>query len=54
MSTGFSYETVFRASSLEAVLAAYFDPDHLAAQDVVAKLGERKVIEEHDDASVRT
>lgn len=54
MSTPFSFETVFRARSVGTVLAAYFDPDHLAAQDAVAGLTERAVVESHDDVTLRT
>lgn len=54
MSTPFSFETVFTAPSVGTVLAAYFDPDHLAAQDAVAGLTDRAVIESHDDDSLRT
>lgn len=53
MSTDFSFETVFRAPSVQTVLAAYFDPDHLAAQDAVGDLCDRKVTENHEDDSVR-
>jgi hypothetical protein len=53
MSTPFSFETVFRAPSAEAVLAAYFDPDHLATQDVVGELTERKVVEDVDGEAQR-
>lgn len=49
MSTPFSFETIFRAPSVQAVLEAYFDPDHLAAQDAVAKLTDRTVVEERQD-----
>ena len=54
MSTPFSYETVFDASSKTAVLAAYFDDDHLATQDKVAELEGRKVVESHDDDAIRS
>lgn len=54
MSTPFSYETVFDASSKTAVLAAYFDDDHLAAQDKVAQLCDRTVVESRDDGAVRS
>ena len=54
MSTDFSYETVFRAPSLQAVLGCYFDPDHLAAQDAVGGLGNRQVVEDHDDDDTRS
>jgi hypothetical protein len=53
MSTPFSFETVFRAPSAEAVLAAYFDPDHLATQDVVGELTDRKVLEDTDTETQR-
>jgi uncharacterized protein DUF2505 len=53
--TGFSFEHVFRAPSTAAVLAAYFDPDHLATQDELAGLAERTVTESADDgARLRT
>ena len=52
MPTPFSYEHVFRAPSTTTVLAAYFDPDHLATQDKLAELGDRTVVEnEETDAS---
>jgi hypothetical protein len=54
VSTPFSYETVFDASSKTAVLAAYFDDDHLATQDVVAELCDRKVVESHEDDAIRS
>ena len=54
MSTEFRYESVFDASSKLAVLAAYFDDDHLATQDKVAELCDRKVVESHEDAAVRS
>lgn len=53
--TEFSFEHVFRAPSTQAILAAYFDPDHLATQDEVAGLMERTVTEHVDDgAKLRT
>jgi hypothetical protein len=53
--TEFRFEHVFRAPSTAAVLAAYFDPDHLATQDELAGLVERAVIESTDDgARLRT
>jgi hypothetical protein len=53
--TEFSFEHVFRAPAAAAVLAAYFDPDHLAAQDEVAGLIDRAVVESEDDgARLRT
>jgi hypothetical protein len=51
--TAFSYETVFAASGKTAVLAAYFDDDHLATQDKVAELCDREVVESADDAAMR-
>jgi hypothetical protein len=51
--TGFSYETIFDAKGKTAVLAAYFDDDHLATQDKVAELCDRKVVESHEDAAVK-
>ena len=54
MSTEFRYESVFDASGKLAVLAAYFDDDHLATQDKVAELCDRKVVESHEDAAVRS
>jgi hypothetical protein len=54
VSTEFRYETVFDASSKLAVLAAYFDDDHLATQDKVAELCDRKVVESHEDAAVKS
>lgn len=51
--TPFSYEHVFRAPTTATVLAAYFDPDHLATQDKIAELGDRTLIESHDDPAVR-
>jgi hypothetical protein len=53
MSTPFSFETVFRAPSAEAVLAAYFDPDLLAAQDALGELTDRKVVEDTDNETQR-
>jgi hypothetical protein len=53
MATEFRYETVFDAPSKDVVLAAYYDDDHLAAQDKVAELCDRKVVEAFEDASVR-
>jgi hypothetical protein len=54
MSTPFSFETVFRAPSPDIVLAAYFDPDHLLAQDTVSGLADRTVVEDHEDSDGRT
>ena len=46
MPTPFKFENVFRAPSVADVLAAYFDPDHLATQDKVAELTDRVVTEQ--------
>jgi uncharacterized protein YndB with AHSA1/START domain len=55
MPTPFDFEYTFRAPSPETVLRAYFDPDHLAAQDKVGNLIDRRVTESHeDDATLRT
>jgi hypothetical protein len=54
MPTEFSYEHVFRAPAAQVVLAAYFDPDHLAAQDALAGLIDRTVIDANEDEAVRT
>jgi len=51
MTTEFNFENVFRAPSVATILAAYFDPDHLATQDKLAELGDRTVVESHDDGS---
>jgi hypothetical protein len=53
--TEFRFEHTFRAPSVATVLAAYFDPDHLATQDELAGLTERTVVESEDDgARLRT
>lgn len=54
MPTEFRFDHVFRAPSVAAVLAAYFDPDHLASQDAAAELVDRTVVESRDDAAVRS
>ena len=53
MSTPFSFETTLTARAVVDVVAAYFAPDHLAAQDRVAGLSERKVIEDIDSDTQR-
>jgi hypothetical protein len=53
MSTEFSYEHVFRAPTVETIIDAYFDADHLAYQDKLAELGDRVVTESHDDGVTR-
>ena len=49
MTTDFLFERVFRAPSAATILAAYFNPDHLATQDKLGELGGRTVVESHDD-----
>lgn len=53
MPVDFSYETVFEASGKDAVLAAYFDDAHLAAQDTVAQLCDRTIVDAHEDDALR-
>lgn len=53
MSTEFSFENVFRVPSVKSLLEAYFDPDHLATQDNVAELSERKVVESREDDAIK-
>ncbi|MEO8705363.1 MAG: DUF2505 domain-containing protein [Kofleriaceae bacterium] len=53
MATEFSYESIFRAASTQTVLSAYFDPDHLATQDRLAKLADRVVLEDKDDGATK-
>ena len=53
MPTEFSFEHVFRAPSVRALIDAYFDLDHSLIQDKVAQLGDRKVVEEQDNAEMR-
>lgn len=54
MTTEFRFEHVFRAPSTQTVLAAYFDPDHLATQDKLAELVDRAVVEDTEDDAVKT
>jgi len=54
MSTEFRHETVFDAPGKDVVLAAYFDADHLAVQDKVAELCDRKVVDAQEDSTVRS
>jgi hypothetical protein len=53
MPTEFSFETVFAAPSVRTILEAYYEPDHLAAQDVVGQLGDRTVVENIDNDAMR-
>lgn len=43
--TPFAFEHTFSATSADAVLAAYFDPEHQALQDHAIEIIEREVIE---------
>ena len=54
MAAQFYFEHVFRAPTTTAILAAYFDPDHLATQDGQAELTDRVVVESRDDGATRT
>ena len=55
MPTPFSFDHVFRAEAPATILAAYFDPGHLAMQDEVAELDGRTITETRDDgASLHT
>lgn len=53
MAVPFAFDHVFSARSPAAVIAAYFEPGHLAAQDAIAGLVERRVVEDQDDGAVR-
>lgn len=53
MTTEYRFEHVFRAPSVERVLHAYFEPEHLAAQDTVAELTDRAVVESNEDAATK-
>lgn len=53
MSTEFSFENVFSVPSVKTILAAYFDPDHLATQDKVADLVDRTVVESREDDATK-
>ena len=54
MATEFRFEHVFRAPSTNALVDAYFDPDHLATQDRLAELADRAVVEEREVEGVKT
>lgn len=43
--TPFSFEHTFTAPSVEAVLSAYFDPQHQAEQDRAIDIAERQILE---------
>lgn len=49
MATQFCFEHVFRAPSIAAVFAAYFDPAHLLHQDKMLDIVEREVLELVDE-----
>ncbi|MBA3542513.1 MAG: DUF2505 family protein [Deltaproteobacteria bacterium] len=53
MTTEFSFDHVFRVPSIATLCTAYFDLDHLAAQDVLAELGDRTVVSDEDDGATR-
>lgn len=53
MPTPFSYDYVFRVDSPATLAASYFDPGHLAAQDVVAELTDRSVTSDTDDGDTK-
>jgi hypothetical protein len=53
MSTEFTFENVFQVPSVKSILEAYFDPDHLATQDKVAELSDRKVVESREDDATK-
>jgi len=54
MATDYAFDTLFRAASPAVLLAAYFDPDHLAGQDTLAQLGNRVVLSDEDTPARRT
>ncbi len=51
MPTQFHFEHTFRAPSIDAVFAAYFDPTHLSLQDQMLDIVEREQLELVDDGS---
>ncbi len=51
MATQFRFEHTFRASSIEAVFEAYFDPAQLLHQDQMLDIVERTVLERIDDGA---
>jgi hypothetical protein len=53
VTTPFSHETEFAASGKTAVLAAYFNEEHLAVQDKAAGLCDRTIVEAFEDDAVR-
>ena len=54
MPTEFRFEHTFEAASPADIIAAYFDDGHLAAQDAVAGMRDRSVVESRDDGKVWT
>lgn len=50
--TPFCFDHVFQAPSIDAVFAAYFDPDHQTEQDRANAIVEREVLELEDDGNV--
>lgn len=53
MPTPFEFHWVFHAESVGQVLRAYFDEEHLAAQDKVAGLMERTIVETTEDDAIK-
>ncbi len=47
--TPFSYEHTFQAPSVDALLRAFTDPTHVAAQDATNEVASRTVVERIDD-----
>jgi hypothetical protein len=54
MPTEFCFEQTFEAASPAEIIAAYFDDTHLAAQDEVAGMRDRQIVESRDDGAVWT
>ena len=52
MATQFCFEHQFRAPSIDAVFAAYFDPTHLLHQDKMLDIALREVLELRDEGRV--
>jgi len=53
MPTPFDFSYSFSAESVGEVLKAYFDEEHLAAQDKVAGLEGRKIVEDKEDDAIK-
>ena len=52
MTVSFSFDHQFRNASAATLLEAYFDLEHLAAQDRSSGLGDRVLVSSHDDGAV--